>query len=135
MHDPLAIIDTKLFWIPCTTESEANYLTAVINSRVLEQAAAPLRSKGQFGSRDLQKHLWRLPIPEYDETEALHRQIAAAGAGAATGAAAVLRGVQAARAAAGKTTSATVARRELRAWLAVSEAGRRVEHLVTQLRR
>ena len=29
-------------------------------------------AKGQFGARDLQKQLWKLPIPEYDATEALH---------------------------------------------------------------
>ncbi len=129
----MAIIDTTLFWIPCTTESEVHYLTAVINSRALEQAVAPLMSKGQFGSRHLQKHLWRLPIPEYDPRDALHQDIATAGADAAEGAAAVLRDVQAQRAAQGKRTSITVARREIREWLEASAEGRRVELLVERL--
>ena len=90
-------------------------------------------SKGQFGSRDLHKHLWRLPIPEYDEREMLHREIAAAGQAAAAGAAEVLEATQATRAASGKTTSVTVARREIRAWLERSAEGQRIETLIGQL--
>ncbi len=59
---------------------EANYLLAIINSQVLYTAVIPLMSKGQFGARNLKKLLWKLPIPEYDATEALHVEIAAAGA-------------------------------------------------------
>ena len=40
-------------------------------------------SKGQFGARDLQKHLWKLPIPEFDPSQELHVTIAEAGATAA----------------------------------------------------
>ena len=43
---------------------------------------------GQFGNtRHLHKQIWKLPIPEYDGTEALHGEIAAAGEAAAAGAA------------------------------------------------
>ena len=42
------------------------YLVAVINSDALQEAVKPLMSKGQFGARDLHKHLWKLPIPEFD---------------------------------------------------------------------
>ena len=34
-------------------------------------------------TRDLQKHLWKLPIPEYDAMAARHRELAEAGAAAA----------------------------------------------------
>ena len=43
-------------------------------------------NKGQFDARDLHKHLWKLPIPEYDAGDPLHREIAEAGAAAALGA-------------------------------------------------
>ncbi len=89
--------------------------------------------KGQFGARHVQKHIWRLPIPEYDEENALHRKIAQAGAIAAEGAAAVLRDLRTARAERGQTTTVTVARREIRAWLAESDEGQEVERLVAQL--
>ena len=90
-------------------------------------------SKGQFGARDLQKHLWRLPIPEYDDSNDLHRAIAEAGATAAVGARALWDDIRADREASGKSTSVTVARREIRKWLSESEEGQRVEELVGRL--
>ncbi len=60
---------------------------AIINSDALYEAVQPLMAKGQFGARHPQKHLWKLPIPEYDAAIPLHREIAEAGAAAARGAA------------------------------------------------
>ena len=127
------IVDVRLVWVPARTLEEANYLTAVINSRTLENLVEPLMTKGQFGARDLVKHLWRLPIPEYDESNDLHQEIAAAGASAAEAAKTVLAEVRAEREASGKTFSVTIARRELRRWLSESEEGQRVERLVGRL--
>ena len=112
---------------------EANYLTAVINSEYLEDNLRPLMPKGQFGARHVQKHLWRLPIPEFDPDDDLHIEIAQAGADAAVGAETVWREIEAERVGAGKSVSVTVARREIRAWLAESAEGRRVEELVGRL--
>ena len=125
-----AIIDYKLFWITCKDMQEAHYLLAIINSRTLYEAAQPLMSKGQFGARDLQKHLWKLPIPEYDATNRLHQEIAMAGQAAASGAAQQLQNLYKQR---GDTVSTTVVRRELRGWLAQSDEGKQVETLVKQL--
>lgn len=127
------IIDTKLYWIQCRTIDEANYLTAIINSRILEEAVTDLMSKGQFGSRDLHKHLWRLPIPRYDQNETLHREIVTAATATAEGAEKVLRETQSARIATGKTMSVTVARREIRAWLETSGEGKKIDTLIDQL--
>ena len=126
-------IDYTLFWIKCKSLSEAQYLIAVINSQVLEQKLAPLMPKGQFGARHVQKHLWRLPIPEYDESNDLHQEIAAAGASAAEAAKTVLAELRAEREESGKSFSVTIARRELRRWLSESEEGQRVEALVGRL--
>ena len=82
--DPL--VDYKLFWVRCESLQEAQYLSAIINSRKLEQAVIGRMSKGQFGARDLQRHLWQLPIPAYDCTDGLLQEIATAGAEAADGA-------------------------------------------------
>ena len=87
-------------------------------------------SKGQFGARDLQKHLWKLSIPEYDGAKTLHRNIAAAGQAAASGAAQQLKALHQER---GATVSTTIARRELRGWLAQSDEGKQVETLVKRL--
>ena len=79
------LVDSKLYWVTCKNLKEANYLLAIINSDALYEAAQPLMSKGQFGSRDLHKHLWKLPIPEFDPKQKLHVAIAKAGERAAAG--------------------------------------------------
>jgi len=104
-HDATKI-DYTLFWAPCRDNQEAHYLLAIINSLTLYEAAQPLMAKGQFGARHLQKHLWKLPIPEYDATNRLHQEIARAGQAAASGAAQQLQNLN--------TLSTTIARRELR---------------------
>ena len=133
VQDEHVLIDHKLYWIPCATADEASYLVGIINSHTLEEAVAPFMPKGQFGSRDLHKHLWRLPIPEYDADNPLHQDIAAAAATTTQAAAAVLRKSQADRTAAGKSTDVRALRADLRNWLAKSAEGQQVERLVAQL--
>ena len=77
------MVDYKLFWVACRNTEEASYLLAIINSDALQTAMTPLMSKGQFGARDLQKHLCKLPIPEFDPSQELHATIAEAGVTAA----------------------------------------------------
>ena len=81
-----AVVDTRLYWLTCRHIDEANYLLAIINSDALRNAVAPLMSKGQFGARDLHKHLWKLPILELDASNSLHIEISRAGEAAAAGA-------------------------------------------------
>ena len=133
LSDSDAIVDNALMRVAVQSPAEARFLLGLINSRVVEELATPLMSQGQFGGRNLKKHIWRLPIPEYDESDPLHREIAEAAAEAAQGAEAVLRDVRAQRAKQGKATSITIARREIRVWLAVSPEGQRVERLVSDL--
>ena len=135
LTDAEAVVDHKLFWIPCGTEDEAHYLAGIINSSTLEEAVKPLRPKGQFGARDLHKHLWRLPIPLFDPGDALHREIATAAVATARAVADVLNESRATRTAAGKSTDVRVLRADLRAWLAESDEGQEVERLVAQLLR
>ena len=87
LHDDNAIVDYKLFWITCKDTMEANYLLAIINSDALYKLVTPLMSKGQFGARDLQKHLWKLSVPEFDLDEPLRTAVSEAGRVAAEGAA------------------------------------------------
>ena len=129
INDDATIVDYKLFWIACKNEREAYYLLAIINSETLYEAAKPLMSKGQFGARDLQKHLWKLPIPEFDPAVPLHAAIADAGKAAATGAAQQLAALRASR----PRLTVTIARRELRKWLRTSAEGKAVEVEVGRL--
>ena len=68
------IVDDSLYWYRARTAAEAAYLTVLLNAGCLQQAYADSRASGRHF--DLQP--WRkVPIPLYDETIALHNQIAA----------------------------------------------------------
>ena len=132
IEDDEIVVDYKLFWVACKNTDEANFLLAVINSNALQEAVRPLMSKGQFGARDLQKHLWKLPhpIPEFDTANDLHTDIAKAGASAAVGAGTKLAEL---REQPGDRLTVTIARRELRKWLRGSTEGKAVETAVGRL--
>ena len=129
LHENDAIIDYKLFWIACRDIWEAYYLLAIINSDTLYELVTPLMSKGQFGARDLQKHLWKLSIPEFDAGNSLHIRVSQTGEAASQGAAKQMAQLRRDR---GKVT-VTVARREIRKWLRDSKEGEAVEEAVKEL--
>ena len=87
-------------------------------------------TKGLFGPRDLHKHLWKLPIPEFDANEGLHAAIAGAGAAAAAAAQERLDEI---RERMGDKLTVREARSSLRAWLRASDEGRAVESAVSRL--
>ena len=128
-----SLVDHTLYWVSASSRVEASYVSAIINSQALESAVEPLMAKGQFGARHVHKHLWRLPIPGYDESDSLHVEIAQAGEDAAAGAKALWDEIRAEREGTGQSTSVTVARREIRRWLSESPEGQRVEELVSRL--
>ena len=70
--DDKAIVDYTLFQVTCTNLDEAYYLLAIINSETLASVVNQFMPKGLFGSRDLHKHLWKLPIPEYNPNDTDH---------------------------------------------------------------
>ena len=114
-----AVTDSRVYWIPCESDSESNYLMAVINSHSLYSAVSGFMSAGQFGPRDLHKHLWRLPIPRFNPTDQLHGEIAGAGARAAVGVEEILADLHGAN----KKVTVAIARREIRNWLTKSADG------------
>ena len=85
--------------------------------------------KGQFGARHLQKHLWKLPIPEFDSGNDLHVAVSEAGEAASAGAAKRLERLRQER----DRVTVTIARRELRKWLRESGEGQAVEEVVGRL--
>ena len=133
LQDDAVVVDYKLFWIACKSLDEANYLLAIINSDALQEAVNPLMSKGQFGARDLQKHLWKLPIPEFDPAEESHVVIAEAGATAVRKAQEKLTRLQEQYQHEGKELTVAIVRRELRTWLRTLGEGRAVESAVGKL--
>ena len=123
------LVDYTLYRISCKSEAEARYLVAIINSGELFESVAGLMPKGQYGARHLQKHLWKLPIPEFDDSNPLHVRISEVGSIAGEGAAAKLEQLREER----DRVTVTIARREIRKWLASSEEGRAVEEAVSEL--
>ena len=129
LYDENSIVENVLFWVTCKNVQEAHYLLAIINSDALYRAVASLMPKGQFGARHLHKHLWKLPIPEYDGSNPLHMAISTAGEAAAAGAAKQLEQLRQDR----PKLTVTIARRELRKWLRASAEGKAVEGGVAEL--
>lgn len=79
IDDPKMLIDTKLYWCSANSNDEAEYLVAILNAPVTTERVRPLQSRGEHNPRDFHKHVWRLPIPEYDENSSLHTALVAAG--------------------------------------------------------
>ena len=129
VRDKKAMVENVLFWVTCKDVQEAHYLLAVINSNTLYEAVANLMPKGQFGARHLHKHLWKLPIPEFDSSVALHVEVSEAGKTAAAGTAKQLERLRQER----DRVTVTIARRELRKWLRASDEGQAVEDAVGRL--
>ena len=129
LHDRSALVENLLFWTTARDAHEANYLLGIINSRALYEAVASLMPKGQFGARHLHKHLWKLPIPEFDPGSPLHTAVSDAGESAAAAAADQLDQLRQHR----DRVTVTIARRELRKWLRNSPKGQAVEDAVAKL--
>ena len=130
LQDEESIVDTRLYWITCKNAHEARYLLAVINSEILAEAVNKYTTANWAGkTRDLHKHLWKLPIPEFDPGDPLHLAVSRTGRAAAEGAARELTALRQSRA----RLTVTIVRRELRKWLRESDEGRAVEEVVERL--
>ncbi len=90
LHPTAMIVDHKAYWASVRSSAEAGYLIAVLNSAVALAKISDLQAIGEAGTkRDFDNLVWTLPIPEYDDTEILHRDLAAAASRAETVAARV----------------------------------------------
>jgi SAM-dependent methyltransferase len=78
VETPNAIIDHKLYWGTVTSHAEAWYLCAILNCPELTQVVRPLMSYGK-DERDIDKHVWKLPIPLYDPADAVHQRLSELG--------------------------------------------------------
>lgn len=72
------IVEHKAYWASARSAAEAAYLTAILNSAAVLAKITDLQSHGQRDKRDLDNLVWTLPIPDYDEAELVHRDLAAA---------------------------------------------------------
>jgi SAM-dependent methyltransferase len=123
LNDRRVVIDHKLYWATAVSMSEALYLCAILNSATFTELVRPFMSYGK-DERDFDKHIWQLPIPLYDTTADLHVRLSVRGAEleAAIGELELVPGRHFA-----------AVRRDIREFIAESEAGRDVEALVEEL--
>ncbi|MCA1545022.1 N-6 DNA methylase [Bradyrhizobium sp. NBAIM32] len=80
--DTRTIIDKNLYWASCSTEEEGWYLVAILNSPLVTERVRPLQARGEHNPRHFDKHIWKLPIPEYNSENDTHIRLAQAGAAA-----------------------------------------------------
>ena len=133
IDDNKAILDTKLYQVTCRDLDEAHYLLAIINSDALAKAAKPFCTTNWSKEiKDLHKHLWKLPIPEYDAANESHIQLSCLGRRAAQLAQYQLESLTA-RSGANRLTADRV-RADLRNhWQPESQIAARIETAVAQL--
>lgn len=68
LEDPKGVINNKLYWCAVSSFDEAHYLCAILNSPVTTEFVRPLMSYGK-DERDVHKHVWKLPFPEFDPSK------------------------------------------------------------------
>lgn len=74
LHNQQALVTSGLYWAPVLSEAEADYICGIINAPITTELTRPMMSYGK-DERDIHKHIWELPIPEFDSTNDVHRQI------------------------------------------------------------
>ncbi len=120
-----AVVEHKAYWASARSPAEAAYLTALLNSAAVVAKISDLQGIGEAGTkRDFDNLVWTLPIPEYDDTEQLHRDLADAAARAEAVAASVPLT---------DTQHFTAKRRAIRAALAEDGVAAEIEALVDAL--
>jgi len=117
--DPRVIIEHAVYWGAVSTEAEGHYLVGILNSPSLTELVRPLMSYGK-DERHIDKHVWKLPIPAYDPADELHREISEL--------AQCLTDEIAGQTF--RSTNFVTTRRDLRAHVAASETGKRLDDLV-----
>ena len=73
--DPTVIVDHKLIWGTVSSLTEGQYLTAILNSNVFRTLARHYQAHGENSPRDFDKAVFRLPVPEYEETDPAHQRL------------------------------------------------------------
>ena len=123
LKDRRAVVEHGLCWATAASTAAAHYLCAIRNAAAFTELVRPFMSYGK-DERHFDKHIWQVPIPLYDPADDLHRRLAARGAEpeAAVGQLPLRSGKHFA-----------AVRRDVRGFIAESEAGRDVEALVEEL--
>ncbi|EDP74084.1 N-6 DNA methylase, partial [Hydrogenivirga sp. 128-5-R1-1] len=69
------IVDHAINYAYMDGEDESYFITAILNSNLLNQAIKQFQSEGLYGERNIHKLPLLMPIPEFDPTNEKHLQI------------------------------------------------------------
>ena len=75
-----AVIEHAIYWAQVSSENEAYYLAALLNSETARARVSDIQARGQWGARHFDKVMFTLPIPRFDAALAVHGELAAAAA-------------------------------------------------------
>jgi hypothetical protein len=78
LKSPNALITHGLYWCAVTSETEADFICAILNAPITTELTRPLMSYGK-DERDIHKHVWELPIPKFDRSNQVHQRISELG--------------------------------------------------------
>ncbi|MGV9574363.1 Eco57I restriction-modification methylase domain-containing protein, partial [Streptomyces nigra] len=79
VNDPSLILENGLYWLVVPDAATAHYLVAILNSQHVLDQVSTLQSRGLLGARHFDKYVWHLPIPRFNEKDALHQEISRLG--------------------------------------------------------
>ena len=71
------MLEHALYWA-ATGKREAQYVTAILNSKAGRSRVAAMQARGQWGPRHFDKLMFELPIPLFNVNDPVHRELAAA---------------------------------------------------------
>lgn len=73
------IIDTTLYSYETDNENEAYYLSAILNSSILDEAIKPAQARGLFGPRHIHKKPFEISIPNFNSRNTIHKKLSKLG--------------------------------------------------------
>ena len=73
------IADWTTYWMETDNESEAYYLSSILNSSVIDEKIKPMQAKGAFGERHIVKKPLEFPIPKFDPNNLVHKRLSELG--------------------------------------------------------
>jgi len=74
VENPAAVVDHTLCWGTVSSRSEGLHLSSLLNSPAITNLVRPLMSYGK-DERHVDKHIWKLPIPLFDDSKPIHRRL------------------------------------------------------------
>jgi len=73
------ISESGTFFYDTNSHKEALFLSSILNSNIINKQIKPLQARGLWGPRHIQKKVFELPIPKFDEKNKSHIKLAELG--------------------------------------------------------